>query len=233
MTEISKWLIIQETKIKLRKKNKKKQLQEQVPLLCQGVIFCSRWLFNLAIHNVTQCLRPKGKQFETVFRAHIFEHENVKPMKHIMQGQGRSPSNFRLDASLNVLFFFFPPKKTSQKLEVLHATLCVGRRRKEMSPTKGSHSLPTWSRPWVLSPSKRWATATKRHHALTLAIKCSSSSSRLLRCAGTATERDLGKDLAIKSKDRGKCTFLGINLWIHCENVSQSRQNPPANTSHH
>lgn len=111
MTEISKWLIIQETKIKLRKKNKKKKLQEQVPLLCQGVIFCSRWLFNLAIHNVTQCLRPKGKQFETVFRAHIFEHENVKPMKHIMQGQGRSPSNFRLDASLNVLFFFFPQKR--------------------------------------------------------------------------------------------------------------------------
>lgn len=31
----------------------------------------------------------------------------MKPMKHVMQGRGRSPGNFRLDASLNVVFFFF------------------------------------------------------------------------------------------------------------------------------
>lgn len=109
---------------KAQKEKQKKKLQEQVPLLCQGVIFCSRWLFNLAIHNVTQCLRPKGKQFETVFRAHIFEHENVKPMKHIMQGQGRSPSNFRLDASLNVLFFFSPKKDLSEAGSTTRHPLC-------------------------------------------------------------------------------------------------------------
>lgn len=155
-------------------------------------------------------------------------------MKHVMQGQGRTPGNFRLDASLNV--FFSPKKDLSEVGSTTCHPLCGQAQKGDVTyqgGTQPANLQGEGSRPWVLSPSKRWATATKRHCVLTLVIKCSSSSSRLLRCAGTATERDLGKDLAIKNKDLGKCTFLEINLWIHCENMRQSRQNPLANTLHH